>query len=327
MHSIPAPAAHPTPKPLSLNDAFRRAAAVAMPGRRALMPRTVATYEAVLTRFYRFLGRSAASWCPADVEAFMRHLHDQGYAPKSRGQALCALVYVFKHVLKRELGELTLPVTPRAAPTIKVIPTREEVMRLLAGMRGAPKLMAQLMYGSGLRVEETCMLRVKDIDVGALTIRIHGGKGGKDRLCLLPKALIEPLRLHLNLRAAVHAQDLAMGAGLVDLPGRLASKYRNAPRSLDWQFLFPSTCVRGQRRWHAVPETVQLAMRAALKAAGIRKRITPHTLRHAYATHSLRGGNDIATVSKLLGHSDLATTAIYLHADHASGVSPLDMAA
>lgn len=290
-----------------------------------LQPRTVKTYEFWIRKFFEFSqGKPASDWSGEMVSAWLYHLDQDRYSSVSRKQALCALVFVFKNVLGKDPGDLNLPKPPREKFHLREIPTREELARIFAGMTGQPRLMAALMYGSGLRVEETCKLRVQDIDLANLTIRIHGGKGDKDRLCLLPQVLVPHLQRQINWRSALHDQDIAAGAGYVDLPGRLALKYPTAARELRWQFLFPSQAIRDQRRWHAVPEGVQKAMRQAGHAAGITRRVTPHTLRHAFATHALRAGNDIKTVQDLLGHEHLDTTMIYLHGDGARGVSPLD---
>ena len=286
---------------------------------------TIHTYCWWVRKLYAFTGRRASEWTGQDVQRWMLDLHRLGYSAKSRKQALCAAAFVFKRVLKADMGTLELPPMPRERQTLRTIPTREEIGRILSGLRGQVKLMAALMYGAGLRVGECCQLRVQDIDFAALTIRIHAGKGDKSRLTLLPVMLVEPLQRHLAWRQALHNNDLATGAGLVELPGRLAMKYRGAAREFRWQFVFPSSTVRGQYRWHATDESVGKQMRAAVKASGITKRVTPHTLRHAFATHAMRSGNDIETVRELLGHEDLATTAIYLHADAARGVSPLDV--
>lgn len=312
-------------KQVGLIETFHALAVVPTRERRALCANTRATYVVWLKKFYAFTKKPAALWGAMDLQRFMWWMHSERYAPKSRKQALCALIYVFRHVLKLEVGTLELPSMPAEKKTIRIIPSREEIARIFAGMKGMPKLMAGLMYGAGLRVMECCTLRVKDIDLEALTIRVHEAKGDKERLCLLPRALVEAMRRQLAWRAAVHEQDVAGGGGFVDLPGRLAMKYKNAARSLGWQFVFPSQAVRGQKRWHAVPECVQGSLRQAVKAAGILKRVTPHTLRHAYCTHSLRAGNDIATVSGLMGHEDVETTMIYAHGDAARGVSPMDV--
>ena len=306
---------------------FRAVAVVATPTRRSLLPKTRETYEFWIKRFFRFVERKPASqWEGMDVQRFLWALHRERYAPKSRKQALCALVYVFRHVLKVDIGTLDLPIIPAEKPRIKIIPSRGEVAQILAAMRGQTRLMAGLMYGAGLRVAETCELRVKDVDLESRSIRVHGGKGDKDRMCLLPLALHEALKLQIEWRRALHNNDLAIGAGIVEMPDRMAIKDKSAATSLQWQYLFPSSILRGQRRWHTTPEAVQLALKAAVKAAGILKRVTPHTLRHAYCTHSLRAGNDAATVQRLMGHDSLETTMIYAHADRARGVSPMDAA-
>jgi integron integrase len=312
-----------TPKP-GLIATFNAVAVVNTPQRRALGKRTRETYLFWLRKFYNFVQTPASTWTGAEVERFLWSLHQQQYAAKSRKQALCALVYVFRHVLKVDVGTLNLPSMPREKKAIRIIPSRAEVARIFAGLHGQCRVMAGVMYGAGLRVTECCTLRVKDIDFDALTIRVHEGKGDKDRLCLLPRNLVAALQRQIAWRAALHERDLAEGAGFVDLPGRLAIKYKNAARDLRWQFLFPSTVVRGQRRWHTTPESIQGALRKAVQAAGILKTITPHTLRHAYCTHSLRAGNDAATVQQLMGHDHLETTMTYAHGDAARGVSPLD---
>ena len=278
-------------------------------------------------KFYQFSRKQASQWTGADVRSFMLWLYDQNYSEVSRKQALNAVAFTFKHVLKADMGNLDLPPMPKVHRTLRTIPSREELGRIFAGLKGPAKLMAALMYGSGLRVSECCKLRVKDIDFEKLTISVWGGKGDKCRLTLLPVLLVPALQRQIALRKAQHEQDLAAGAGLVELPGRLAQKYQNANRDFAWQWLFASHLIRGQYRWHATDEMVGKAMRAAVRAAGITKRVTPHTLRHGFATHAMQAGNDIKTVQELLGHQDLNTTAIYLHADSARGFSPLDLAA
>ena len=291
----------------------------------SLLKNTMSCYRFWNRKFYGFNQKPASQWSGPEVRAFMLWLYDQKYSPVSRKQALNALAFAFKHVLKADMGRLELPPMPRVHQTLRIIPSREEIGRIFAGLRGQVKLMAALMYGSGLRVGcECCRLRVQDVDLENLTLRIWNSKGDKSRLTILPVLLVPALRRHLAGRKALHDQDLASGGGLVELPGRLAVKYKHANREFGWQWLFPSTVVRGQYRWHATDESVAKQMRAAIKAAGIVRRITPHTLRHAFATHAMQAGNDIKTVQELLGHEDLNTTAIYLHADAARGLSPLD---
>lgn len=286
---------------------------------------TMQCYRFWNRKFYGFNRKPASTWTGADVRLFILDLYEQHYSPVSRKQALNALAFTFKHVLKVDMGALDLPPMPQVRQTLRIIPSREEIARIFAGLRGQVKLMAALMYGSGLRVGcEVCRLRVQDVDLEKLTLRIWNSKGDKSRLTVLPVLLAPALRRHLAWRKALHDQDLAAGCALVELPNRLAHKYKSAPRDFGWQWLFPSTLIRGQYRWHATDDSVAKQMRIAVKAAGITKRVTPHTLRHAFATHAMQAGNDIKTVQELLGHEDLNTTAIYLHADAARGFSPLD---
>jgi integron integrase len=295
---------------------------------RSLGKSTVQCYSFWTRKFYGYAKIPGSQWTGELVRAWMLHLADLNYSAVSRKQALNGIVFVFKYVLKRELGQLDLPPMPKVRQTLRIIPSREELARIFAGLHGQVKLMAAVMYGSGLRVLcECCRVRVQDIDLEALTIRVWDGKGAKSRLTIIPVLLVPALRRQIAWRKALHEQDLADGAGYVELPGRLAQKYPNANRELGWQFLFPSTVRRGQYRWHTTDEAIGKQLRAAVKAAGILKRVTPHTLRHAFATHAMQAGNDIKTVQELLGHEDLNTTAIYLHADAARGVSPLDVLA
>jgi integron integrase len=290
-----------------------------------LLRNTVAVYAHWCRRLWEFSGQPASAWDGQIVRAWLLALAEQRYSPTSRKQALCAVVFVFRHVLKRELGQLDLPPMPRVRQTLRTIPSREELGRIFAGLSGQSRLMAGVMYGSGLRVSECCQLRVQDIDLAALTVRVWNGKGDKTRLTVLPVSLVAALRRHLAWRQAVHAQDLAEGRGLVELPGRLEVKYPAAVREWRWQWLWPSTVCRGQYRWHATDDSVAKQMRSAVRAAGIVKRVTPHTLRHAFATHAMQAGTDPRTVQDLLGHENLETTMIYLHGDAARGVSPMDV--
>ena len=286
---------------------------------------TLESYWMACKKMFRFCGKPASQWTGPDVQRFMVHLHDLNYSRSARKNALCAMAYVFKHILHADMGQLNLPPMPPERKPLKIIPTREEIAEIFKRMKGHPKLITALLYGSGTRIGESCELRVQDIDLSALTVRIHGGKGDKDRLTVLPALLVPALQRQIAWRRSLHEIDLANGGGRVELPGRLAFKYRHADRELRWQYLFPSAVTRGEYRWHITPKAVGDQVRAAIHAAGIIKRITPHTLRHAFATHSLRMGNDIETIRELLGHDSIETTAIYLHADAARGMSPLDV--
>ncbi len=211
--------------------------------------------------------------------------------------------------------------------------TRAEVRRVLGELRGVNRLVVQLLYGSGLRLLEALRLRVKDVDFGRNEIVVRDGKGARDRVTMLPRALVAPLEAQLGGVAALHRRDIAAGAGGAPLPGALARKMPGAVTEWPWQWIFPArrrhcdpaSGVVCRHHWH--PTNVQRAVRAAVRAAGLSKRATCHTLRHSFATHLLESGYDIRTVQELLGHRDVRTTMVYTHVLNRGGfgvVSPAD---
>jgi integron integrase len=215
---------------------------------------------------------------------------------------------------------------------VPVVLTRDEVRRVLSMMQGTCRLMAELMYGAGLRVHECVTLRVKDVDVAAHTISVRNSKGSKDRTTVLPLQLCSPLQKHLLRIAVLHRDDLARGAGLAPMPDALARKYPSASASWAWQFVFPSSVPRpwaesGRMvRWHASDSTVQRAFKQAVVQAQISKHVSVHCLRHGFASRLLAVGTDIRTIQLLLGHRSLQTTMIYTHVQQAtrSVISPFD---
>ncbi|MBZ0142728.1 MAG: integron integrase, partial [Rhodocyclaceae bacterium] len=271
----------------------------------------------------------------AEVEAFLTSLAvERNVAASTQSQALSALLFLYGEVLGIDLpwlDEITRAKKPARLPTVL---TREETRALLDGIGQAElHLVASLLYGSGLRLMEGVRLRVKDVDLARGEIVVREGKGGKDRVTMVPQRLIEPLRAQIARARAVHQSDLARGRGEVWLPDALAVKYPNAARAFGWQYVFPaagfSTDPRSgaERRHHLDEKRVQRAVKAAAQKAGFVKPVSPHTLRHSFATHLLEGGYDIRTVQELLGHADVSTTMIYTHVLNRGGrgvTSPLD---
>lgn len=269
-----------------------------------------------------------------EVEAFLSHLATAGrVSPSTQNQALSALLFLYREVLEVELPWLDGIVRAKRPKHVPVVLTESEVRALLAQLDGTRWLVACLLYSSGLRVLEGLRLRVKDVDFERREVTVRDGKGAKDRRTMLPERLIEPLRAHLERVRGLHERDLAEGFGEVYLPFALARKYPKAGRSWPWQYVFPSRNRSADpldgviRRHHLDEKVVQRALSAAGRAAGIAKPVSPHVLRHSFATHLLAAGYDIRTVQELLGHKDVSTTMIYTHVLNRGGrgvQSPFD---
>jgi integron integrase len=270
----------------------------------------------------------------ATVEAFLTRLATRDHvAASTQNQALSALLFLYREVLAVELPWMENVVRARRPQRLPVVLSRAQVGLLLARLAGREALMAGLLYGSGLRLMECVRLRIKDVGLVRSELVVRDGKGGKDRMTVLPAALREGLARQLAEVRVLHARDLAAGFGRVHLPHALARKYPNAAAELAWQYVFPARriCVDPrdgvQRRHHIDEKVMQKAVRRAALESGFDRPVTPHTLRHCFATHLLESGADIRTVQELLGHKDVATTQIYTHVLNrgAHGVlSPLD---
>lgn len=303
--------------------------------------RTEVTYIDWARRFILFHDKRHPQHMGAgEVEAFLTHLAvDRHVSASTQNQAKAAILYLYKQVLGIELpwlDEVVQAKTPRRLP---VVLTPTEVRSLLLHMQGTTGLIAQLLYGTGMRLLESLRLRVKDVEFARREIIIREGKGNKDRVTVLPENLMLPLQRQLQKTRAVHDKDLEAGFGRVHLPHALSVKYPHADRSWAWQYVFPSPirstdprpdALTGElleRRHHVYPQSVQRAVREAAKLTQIDKPVSPHVLRHSFATHLLQAGYDIRTVQELLGHADVSTTMIYTHVLNKGGrgvLSPLD---
>jgi integron integrase len=297
--------------------------------------RTEQAYIDWIKRFIIYHGkRHPGEMAEEEVAEFLTHLaRNLNVAASTQNQALSALLFLYKEVLKHEIGWLQKVERAKKPPKLPVVLSRAEVKQIFGHLHGVPKLLAGLLYGSGLRLMECVRLRIKDIDFALAQITVRDAKGGKDRVTMLPLNLSEPLRRHLLRVKAQHEQDLEDGFGSVHLPFALARKSPNAAHAWAWQYVFPSSRLSidprsGRKQRHHIAEgLLQSALKRAVDAAGIVKRANCHSLRHSFATHLLTKGYDIRTVQELLGHKDVSTTMIYTHVLNRPGIgvkSPLD---
>lgn len=270
----------------------------------------------------------------ADIAAFLSHLAvARNVAAATQNLALSAILFLYREVLGREIGWVDGVERAQKPRRLPVVFSQEEARAVLAHLDGGKWLMASLLYGAGLRLMECVRLRVKDVELAQRQILVRDGKGAKDRVTMLPDALAEPLRAHLEKVKILHEQDLREGFGEVHLPFALDRKYPNAGREWGWQYVFPSgrrsvdPRSDKERRHHIDEKLLQRAVSQAVRATGIAKPGSCHTFRHSFATHLLLSGYDIRTVQELLGHKDVSTTMIYTHVLNRGGkgvVSPLD---
>lgn len=271
-----------------------------------------------------------------EIEGFLTHLAvNRQVAPSTQNVALAAILFLYSRVLDVELPWLDEIVRAKPKRRVPVVLNTQEVASLLTNCRSSQLLPVSIMYGAGLRLAECTRLRVGDLDFSRHTIRIHSGKGGKDRITILPEKLETSLVSQVALVRRVHEQDLVNGFGSAGLPTSLIRKLGKSSKRFYWQYLFPGSSIstnprdaRYNYRWHIHPSAVRKAVTDASRKAGINKRVTCHTLRHSFATHLLESGTDIRTIQKLLGHNDLKTTMIYTHVVERGALgarSPLDI--
>jgi integron integrase len=298
--------------------------------------RTEQTYVQWIRRFILFHNkRHPKEMNCAEIEAFLSHLAIQGQvAASTQNQALSALLFLYREVLQQELSGPIDALRAKRSHYLPTVLTKAEANAILERMVGGPRLVGQLLYGSGLRLSEGLRLRVKDLDFAQHQIVVRDVKGNEGRVTMLPVCSIQPLQQHLQRVKQLHQRDLERGYGAIALPYALGRKYPNAQREWVWQYVFPSSAISvhprsgEQQRYHCHESTIQKAVKQATRRAAIPKRVGCHTFRHSFATHLLEDDYDIRTVQELLGHKDVKTTMIYTHVLNRGGRgvrSPLDL--
>ena len=320
-----------TPKPKKLLDVYREHIRL-----KQYSPRTEKTYIHWVREYILFHNkRHPREMDVPEINQFITHLVVERKASAStQNQAISAIIFLYRNVLHMELDQSTLNfVRPKRGTRVPTVLSKEEAREIISNMSGTYKLMTQILYGCGLRITECLRLRIKDIDFDNHRVIIFDGKGGGDRLTMLPDSVIPMLRSHIEQVRALHNKDTAAGFGSVYMPYGLDKKYPAAHKQWIWQYLFPASSLytdpqTGKTQRHHIHETaLQKAIRAAVKTSKVDKRVTPHTFRHSFATHLLQSGYDIRTVQELLGHKDAKTTKIYTHVLQRGGLavkSPLD---
>ncbi len=297
--------------------------------------RTEKAYVQWILRFVAFHhDRRPSDMGAPEIRQFLTYLAtERRVTASTQNQALGAVVFLYRHVLKKDVGDFSDFPRARRPKRLPVVLSRPEVQALLARIQGVEGLVVRLIYGTGMRISEALRLRIKDLGFDRNEITVRAGKGDRDRRVPLPASVVPDLLEHLDARRRQYEADRAEGMHEVELPDALARKYPQAPFEWKWQFVFASPTFTvdprtgARRRHHLHPIRVQRAVKKAATGAKITAHVTPHTLRHCFATHLLEAGQDIRTVQALLGHADVRTTMIYTHVLNKGPmgvVSPLD---
>ncbi len=283
--------------------------------------RTEKTYIDWIKRFIMFHEKRHPNEMGADeVQAYITYLaNERKVAASTQNQALSAILFLYKNIIQKEIVFPSDIIRSRRPKRLPVVLSHQEAMIVINKMSGTTKLVAQILYGSGLRISECLRLRIKDLDFANHQIMVRDGKGENDRATVLPDSLMSDLKSQIEIARLIHKKDLKEGFGEVSLPYALAKKYPNAPKEFSWQYVFPSTNrsldpnTRHTKRHHLDATVVQKAVRQAVLATDLTKSVSPHTFRHSFATQLIQNGYDIRTVQELLGHKDVKTTMIYTH--------------
>lgn len=304
--------------------------------RRNYSYRTEQAYTNWVVRYVKFHNfRHPAEMAEDEVEKYLNYLaEERTVAGSTQNQALCALLFMYEYVLKQPLGKMKNFKRAETPKKLPVVLTAEEAQQVLGMMEGTYKLMAELLYGAGLRVSECLRLRYLDLDFSYNQIQVRSGKGKKDRITIMPQTSKKKLKRQLQKVKLLHEKDSAQGFSKTLLPKALSKKYPNAASKLKWQYLFPSPKKAKDprsglvHRHHLSNSSIQRKVKKAVNASGIKKHATCHTFRHSFATHLLENGYDIRTVQELLGHKNVKTTMVYTHVIKNKGSvvqSPIDI--
>jgi integron integrase len=297
-------------------------------------PKTIKAYQGWVKDFILYNDKKhPRELVKKNLEDYLSYLAvKRNVSASTQNQALSALLYLYKNIIKTDIGWLDEVVRARKSSRLPVVFSKNEAKQVIDNLEGVSKLIASLLYGSGLRLGEALRLRVKDISFEKNQIIVREAKGDKDRITTLPTSIIPELKNHLNKVYLIHKKDLRIGKGKTKLPYALAKKYPNANAEFGWQYAFPADKFIKEKetgliyRYHIHESTIQRKIKEAIKLVKINKPASSHTFRHSFATHLLEAGYDIRTIQELLGHNSLRTTMIYTHVINqgAGVISPLD---